>query len=78
MMDDCRLCGVQHDDQVHAAVLRIHSWLRTRMSLVMTPTSTTKKRDVMPGLPGVCDLKLPPQQRARASRLGGRGQRGVK
>jgi hypothetical protein len=37
MTDDCRLCGVQHDNEIHAATLRVHSWLRARLRRVLEP-----------------------------------------
>jgi len=29
---DCPVCLIQHDDEIHAATLRIHQWVRDRLA----------------------------------------------
>jgi hypothetical protein len=36
-MSKCRICLIDHDAAIHAASLRVHSWLRARLQLVLRP-----------------------------------------
>ena len=76
-MTECRVCLIEHDDEIHAATLSVHQWLRQRLRRVLEPAPPSRQRkDVLPGLPGITTLSLSSaEQRTRASRLGGLGQR---
>lgn len=74
---ECRTCGIAHDDAVHAAVLSVRSWLRSRLALAMRPVKKVKAY-VAPGprfTPASLALSSPEMRRA-ASRKGGIGNRG--
>ena len=73
----CEVCGIEHDESVHAAVLNVRGWLKQRLALAMRPVAISKPRDgVPPSVRDVVGLRLATlAERKRASRLGARGQR---
>ena len=34
---DCRVCGIEHDDELHQAILNVRAYLREWMELVCRP-----------------------------------------
>jgi hypothetical protein len=34
---ECKVCGTQHDPQIHQAVLAVRAWLRRRVLGVLEP-----------------------------------------
>ena len=76
--DACKVCMGDHNRELHQAVLRIHSWLRSRLLLVLTPIKRSKPRSEVHGLLNVRTLTLAThaRRRRRASRRGGMGGMG--
>jgi len=33
MIQDCKVCLVQHDEEIHAATKRVHAWLRAQVAV---------------------------------------------
>lgn len=31
MTKDCKVCLAQHDEEIHAATIRVHQWFRARI-----------------------------------------------
>jgi hypothetical protein len=36
-MSECRICGIAHDREVHAATLRLRRWLKKRIERALNP-----------------------------------------
>ena len=32
MIPDCKICLTEHDEEIHAATLRVHDWLRVQVT----------------------------------------------
>ena len=58
MTTECRLCGIAHDPQLHAAVLRIRAWVRARLALVLQPVAIPPQPRLKPYPPGMAAIRL--------------------
>jgi hypothetical protein len=36
---DCKICLLEHDDEIHAATLSLHQWLRDRITRTLPQPS---------------------------------------
>ena len=55
--DACKVCMGDHNRELHQAVLRIHSWLRSRLLLVLTPIKRSQPLSTVHGLLNVRTLR---------------------
>ena len=62
----CKTCGTDHNADLHEAVLRVRSWLRRRMELVMNPVALPPpQRRSFAGINAVRQLLNPMTRRKR-------------
>jgi hypothetical protein len=64
-MSECRVCGIEHSAELHAAVLRVRAWFRTQV--VPKPVTARAPRNAWrPAItPGVAWGSSPDARRGR-------------
>ena len=71
---ECHVCQGGHSDELHQSTLRLRRWMIRKVDLATAPPVAKPRVFVPPS--DVVNLGLPTvEQRRRASRLGGRGER---
>jgi hypothetical protein len=60
-VSECRICGVRHDPQTHAAVLRIRAWVRAPVRRVLEPIARPQQwlTPYLPNLNAIKELRCP-------------------
>jgi hypothetical protein len=62
----CKVCLGEHDRAIHDATLRVHSWLKQRMALVVNPVALPPpQRKSYAGIAAVRQLLNPTTRRKR-------------
>jgi hypothetical protein len=66
---ECKVCGIAHDPQIHAAVLRIRAWVRARLTLVrgLVTSPQQEPHAFRPPLGSITSLLSPAARQKKAA-----------